>query len=144
VGASGELLHYVLPLPFTYESTGKVTQSTNRLDPNPRSREVFTFHRPEELLRLVNLDVQLRGELQGMTILPHSTFGCVSNVLAWQSVGQRLSLSGGHLQRPQDEGSIRSFSWCLFLWPHATLSGSSDSTTTSIRESENFVMMVWG
>ena len=60
------LPHYVLPLPFTYESTGKVTQFTNRLDPNPRSREVFTFHRPEELLRLVNLDAQLRGKLQNM------------------------------------------------------------------------------
>ena len=53
VGVPKELPHYVLPLPFTYESTGKVTQFTNRLDPNPRSREVFTFHRPEELLRLV-------------------------------------------------------------------------------------------
>jgi type I restriction enzyme R subunit len=50
-----------LPLPFHYESTGKITQFTNRLDPEPRSREVFTFHRPEELLRLVGLDRQLRG-----------------------------------------------------------------------------------
>jgi len=66
VGVPKELPHYVLPLPFTYESTGKVTQFTNRLDPNPRSREVFTFHRPEELLRLVNLDAQLRTKLQNM------------------------------------------------------------------------------
>jgi type I restriction enzyme R subunit len=51
VGVPKELPHYVLPLPFTYESTGAVTQFTNRLDPNPRSREVFTFHRPEELHR---------------------------------------------------------------------------------------------
>lgn len=39
------------PLPFAYESTGVVTQFTNGLNPDPRSREVFTFHRPEELLR---------------------------------------------------------------------------------------------
>ncbi|NIO74924.1 MAG: type I restriction endonuclease subunit R [Armatimonadetes bacterium] len=45
-----------LPLPFAYESTGKVTQFTNNLNPAPKSREVFTFHRPEELLRLVQLD----------------------------------------------------------------------------------------
>jgi type I restriction enzyme R subunit len=32
---------------FLYESTGEVTQFTNYLDPKPRSREVFHFHRPE-------------------------------------------------------------------------------------------------
>lgn len=37
------------PLPFKYESTGVVTQFTNDLDPKPRSREVFSFHRPETL-----------------------------------------------------------------------------------------------
>jgi type I restriction enzyme R subunit len=37
------------PLPFLYESTGQVTRFTNARDPNPRSREVFTFHRPETL-----------------------------------------------------------------------------------------------
>ena len=37
------------PLPFVYESTGQVTRFTNGRDPNPRSREVFTFHRPETL-----------------------------------------------------------------------------------------------
>ncbi|WP_339820216.1 DEAD/DEAH box helicase family protein [Sulfitobacter dubius] len=37
------------PLPFVYESTSKITRFTNGRDPNPRSREVFTFHRPETL-----------------------------------------------------------------------------------------------
>jgi type I restriction enzyme R subunit len=41
------------PVPFAYESTGAVTQFTNLLEPEARSREVFTPHRPEELLRLV-------------------------------------------------------------------------------------------
>ena len=35
------------PLPFVYESTGQITRFTNGRDPNPRSREVFSFHRPE-------------------------------------------------------------------------------------------------
>ena len=43
------------PLPFAYESTGVVTQFTNGLDPGPHRREIFTFHRPEELLRLKHL-----------------------------------------------------------------------------------------
>ena len=37
------------PLPFVYESTGVVTRFTNRHDPVPRSREVFSFPRPETM-----------------------------------------------------------------------------------------------
>ena len=56
-------------MPFAYESTGAVTQFTNFLDPDPRSREVFTFHRPEELIRLATLESQLRGNLRNMPAL---------------------------------------------------------------------------
>src|SRR6266566_7032113 len=38
------------PLPFAYESTGVETQFTNQLDPDPKSRNVFAFHRPETLV----------------------------------------------------------------------------------------------
>ena len=38
------------PLPFLYQSTGAETRFTNVLDPDPRSRTVFSFHRPETLL----------------------------------------------------------------------------------------------
>ena len=59
------------PLPFAYESTGEVTQFTNGLDPHPRSREIFTFHRPEELLRQQDLGaLQLRRTLRQMPDLP--------------------------------------------------------------------------
>jgi type I restriction enzyme R subunit len=34
-------------LPFVYQSTGTETRFTNTLDPEPTSREVFSFHRPE-------------------------------------------------------------------------------------------------
>ncbi len=40
---------YVRPLPFLYQTTGIETRFTNRLDPEPRSRRVYTFHRPETL-----------------------------------------------------------------------------------------------
>lgn len=39
------------PLPFLYEASGVETQFTNTLDPHPRSRLVFRFHRPETLAR---------------------------------------------------------------------------------------------
>ena len=34
------------PLPFSYQSTGVETRFTNGLDPSPRSRPVFAFHKP--------------------------------------------------------------------------------------------------
>jgi len=37
------------PLPFLYESTGVETFFTNGLDPDPRSRQLFAFHRAETL-----------------------------------------------------------------------------------------------
>ncbi|MDP9375552.1 MAG: restriction endonuclease subunit R, partial [Chloroflexota bacterium] len=37
------------PLPFAYETTGVETRFTSLLDPEPRSRPVFAFHRPETL-----------------------------------------------------------------------------------------------
>ncbi len=59
------------PLPFAYESTGEITQFTNGLDPHPCSREIFTFHRPEELLRQQDLgSAQLRRTLRQMPELP--------------------------------------------------------------------------
>lgn len=46
------------PLPFSYESTGVETHFTNGLDPTPRSRRVFSFHRPEPLLAILTLFVR--------------------------------------------------------------------------------------
>ncbi|MDA8412635.1 MAG: DEAD/DEAH box helicase family protein, partial [Desulfobacteraceae bacterium] len=37
------------PLPFRYQSTGIENRFTSGLDPDPRSRQVFSFHRPETL-----------------------------------------------------------------------------------------------
>ena len=60
------------PLPFSYESTGVETAFTNRLEPEPRSRYVFSFHRPEALrASLADHDsdpsrATLRGRLRQM------------------------------------------------------------------------------
>ncbi len=43
------------PLPFLYESTGAETQFTNRLDPEPRSRLVFSFHSPQTLAKWIGV-----------------------------------------------------------------------------------------
>ncbi len=51
---------------FGYESTGAITQFTNTLEPDARSREVFQFHRPEELVRLARREEQTLAALRGM------------------------------------------------------------------------------
>ena len=50
-GLPKDLPAIVSPLPFLYESTGDETMFTDGFDPEPRSRPVVTFHRPETLAR---------------------------------------------------------------------------------------------
>jgi type I restriction enzyme R subunit len=67
------------PLPFTYETTGIETRFTSFLDPEPRSRQVFAFHRPATLaewLEQAPADIPndqndtLRARLRRMPPLP--------------------------------------------------------------------------
>ncbi len=51
------------PLPFLYESTGIITRFTDGRDPKPRSREVFSFHRPETLKEWLSQSASLRERL---------------------------------------------------------------------------------
>jgi type I restriction enzyme, R subunit len=51
------------PLPFAYISTGEETVFINTLDPQPRSRAVFTFHRPGTLRQWLAADT-LNGWLE--------------------------------------------------------------------------------
>ena len=52
------------PLPFVYESTGIITRFTDCRDPKPRSREVFSFYRPETLRDMLKKGKSLRARLQ--------------------------------------------------------------------------------
>src|SRR6266567_3829154 len=54
------------PLPFAYISTGEETIFINMLDPQPRSRPVFSFHRPETLRQWLTADT-LDGWLKQST-----------------------------------------------------------------------------
>ena len=57
------------PLPFVYESTGLVTRFTDGRDPKPRSREVFSFFRPDTLGEWLSKPASLRSRLQAMPAL---------------------------------------------------------------------------
>lgn len=57
------------PLPFVYESTGELTRFTDYRDEKPRSRPVFSFHRPETFREWLKTDT-LRNSIQKLPTLP--------------------------------------------------------------------------
>ena len=58
------------PLPFVYESTGEVTRFTDYRDQKPRSRPVFSFHRPETFREWIKQTHTLRNSFQKIPALP--------------------------------------------------------------------------
>lgn len=57
-------------LSFAYESTGELTRFTDYRDKKPRSRPVFTFHRPEIFADWLKQDKSLRTRLHDIPVLP--------------------------------------------------------------------------
>ncbi len=55
----------IRPLPLLYQSTGVETRFTNRLDPTPKSREIFAFHQPAALAGWVAADPLWLPQLDG-------------------------------------------------------------------------------
>src|SRR5438270_2389474 len=81
MGLPGGLPAARIPLPFSYDTTGIETRFTSHLEPEPRSRPVFAFHRPETLaewLAQAPEDVPneqnntLRARLRRLPPLPHA------------------------------------------------------------------------
>ena len=82
-GLPEDLPVYHRPLPFLYESTGVETQFTNELDPEPRSRSLFSFHTPAALARWV-------GVPEGLSSLHRRTGEARDSYLTADSLRQRL------------------------------------------------------
>ncbi|MCU7491349.1 MAG: hypothetical protein HF312_05380 [Ignavibacteria bacterium] len=58
------------PLPFVYESTGLITRFTDYRDPMPRSRNTFSFHKPETFREHIKRGNSLRRRLNDLPGLP--------------------------------------------------------------------------
>jgi type I restriction enzyme, R subunit len=63
VGLPDELKPYRKPLPFLYQSTGAETRFTNLLEPDARSRQVFSFHRPETFAAWLAEETKFPGSM---------------------------------------------------------------------------------
>ena len=64
-----------VPLPFSYQSTGSETRFTNGLDPEPRARGVFAFHRPEHLASLLEDQEPERASAVAEVRAPYVPYG---------------------------------------------------------------------
>jgi len=104
------------PLPFAYESTGVETQFTSLLDPHPRSRLVFSFHRPEELIHLARLgNWQLRQRLREMPELVNERLWRVQRE-AIQNLETSLANDRPRALIQMATGSGKTYTACAFCY----------------------------
>ena len=103
------------PLPFAYESTGAVTRFTNALEPDARSREVFTFHRPEELMRLAGLEAQVRASLRNLPLLDTRGLWRVQ-AEAIENLEQSLAAGKPRALIQMATGSGKTYTACSFCY----------------------------
>lgn len=71
------LPHVDAPPPFAYESTGMETYFRDLRDPDPRSRRIFSFHRPEMLKEWLSHHDTLRARLENLPpLITHGLRDC--------------------------------------------------------------------
>ena len=110
-----------------------------------RSREVFTFHRPEELLRLVSLDAQVRGKLKAFPALDSSKLWSVQK-RAIENLERSLAKNNPRSLIQMATGSGKTFTavndcyrltssagrgGCCSSWTAATLGGRPTGSSSS-------------
>ena len=100
--------HTGVPLPFLYEATGVITRFTDQRDPKPRSREVFTFHRPETLRECLTQEKSLRARLLDLPVLdPTSLRDC--QITAITALDKSLKLAKPRALVQMATGSGKTF-----------------------------------
>ena len=65
-GLPDNIPNFQNPLALAYESTGVVTYFRDNRDPEPRSRPVFAFHKPETMAEWYTQETTLRARLRTM------------------------------------------------------------------------------
>jgi type I restriction enzyme R subunit len=78
-GLPPQLPAHVRPLPFLYQSTGVETRFTNGLDPEPRSRQTFAFHKPDTLAEWITQsgvqpEALIRDDVAALKHEPYRTY----------------------------------------------------------------------
>jgi type I restriction enzyme R subunit len=103
------------PLPFLYESTGVETFFRDERDPEPRSRGVFSFHRPETLAEWLTESDTLRARLQHLPPLPsHGMRDC--QVEGITSLEKSFAANQPRALIQMATGAGKTFTACAFTY----------------------------
>src|SRR5579862_5502814 len=102
-------------LPFYYESTGTETFFRDERDPEPRSRRVFAFHRPETLTEWLAEPKTLRARLQHLPPLPaHGMRAC--QVEAITSLERSFAHADPRALIQMATGAGKTYTACAFIY----------------------------
>lgn len=95
------------PLPFSYQSTGIETRFTNGLDPSPRSRDVFAFHKPATLLDWLNRRTDATKLSTGDGARPEASYAGGTLLARLQDMPKLVTEWGEHKLWPAQIDAIR-------------------------------------
>ena len=110
-------------LPFYYESTGIETFFRDERDPEPRSRRVFGFHRPDTLLSFLSEPNTLRGRLRTLPDLPTDGMrGC--QIEAITSLEKSFAAADPRALIQMATGAGKTYTSCAFIYRLITYAGA--------------------
>ena len=102
-------------LPFLYESTGVETYFRDERDPEPRSRRVFAFHRPETLAEWLAESDTLRGRLRTLPPLePRNLRACQLEGIA--NLEKSFALAHPRALIQMATGAGKTYTACSFAY----------------------------
>lgn len=114
-GLGNKFRHAPRPPPFSYETTGIQTIFADRRDPDYRSRDVFTFHRPEAMERWLREEKTMRTRLREIPKLDYQNlWSCQS--LAIKNLEQSLSENRQRALIQMATGSGKTFTAVTFVY----------------------------
>jgi type I restriction enzyme R subunit len=107
------------PLPFQYQSTGVETRFTNLLEPDARSRSVFSFHKPDTLDAWLSRESQhpgstLRARLRNLT--PLITEGRPAQITAIRNLETSLADGRPRALIQMASGGGKTYTACNFIY----------------------------
>lgn len=105
-------------LPFYYESTGVETFFRDERDPEPRSRQLFSFHRPETLADWLKKEETLRARMANMQIAhPLSTDGMrTCQIEAITNLDQSFAEAHPRALIQMATGAGKTYTACAFIY----------------------------
>lgn len=102
-------------LPFLFESTGVITHFTDRRDPKPRAREVFTFYKPATFASWLKKEKSLRARLHDIPTLQHDGLR-PAQIIAVENLEESFKKNNPRALIQMATGAGKTFTACTFVY----------------------------